>query len=64
MRFLVGLIFATCGLFLVVAAKQVRRDSFRKQPVGQSSLVGRVSPMTSRIAGWGCLVLAAIWWFA
>ena len=64
MRFLVGLIFVTCGLFLVIAAKQVSRDSMRKQPVGQSSLVGRVTPMASRIAGGGCLILAVIWWFA
>jgi len=64
MRFLLGLIFAVCGAFLVVAAKQVSRDSMKENSVGYGSLLGRVTPTGSRLAGAGCLLLAALWWFA
>jgi len=64
MRFLLGLVFAVSGALLDVAAKQVSRDSVRPKPVGYSSLLGRVTPTGSRLAGAGCLLLAALWWFA
>jgi drug/metabolite transporter (DMT)-like permease len=63
-RIIFGLMFALFGALLIVAAKQVNRDSKAAPPLGYSNLTGRLSPLGSQVAGVCCLVAALLWWFA
>jgi len=59
-----SLMFALFGGLLIVAAKQVSRDSNAAAPLGYSNLTGRLSPWGSQVAGACCLVAALLCWFA
>jgi hypothetical protein len=57
----IGLFLALCDGFLLIFAKQVNRDTERAARTHHGSLTGPLPVDAVRIAGAGCLVLAAIW---
>jgi len=58
MQYVVATTFLACGLFLIVAARQVARDTRRAH-----SLAGRIPPNEARILGVVALILSALWFF-
>jgi drug/metabolite transporter (DMT)-like permease len=64
MRVVFGLMFALFGVLLIVAAKQVSRDSKAAPPLGYSNLTPRLSLLKSQVAGACCLFAALLCWFA
>ena len=58
MRYLLAIIFLCAGLFFVMAAKQIGRDTHRTR-----SVIGEISPRGARIFGVAALILGAIWLF-
>ena len=55
-RYLIATTFLVCGAFLLIAARQVARDTNRNP-----SLLGQMPAGGARILGAGFLILAVIW---
>jgi len=63
MQIAIGLFLALCAVFLLISAKQVSRDTERASRTHRGSLTGPLPAGAVRIAGAGCLALAALWLF-
>jgi hypothetical protein len=55
MRYIVASIFIVCGLFFLIAAQQIARDTLRTP-----SMIGEIPPGGARILGAGVLILGLI----